>query len=151
VLLIGLGMRESSGQYCDGRDKDASNFDGETAEAGLFQVSYNARRISPPLPPLLATYQASPSGFIDIFKEGVKCSAAMLKNWGTGTGKDFQQFTKQCPAFAVEFAAVALRNERSHWGPIKRKEAEVIRDCDTLLRGVQDIVNATQGACAALQ
>ena len=39
VLLIGLGMRESSGKYCEGRDKSASNRSAETAEAGLFQLT----------------------------------------------------------------------------------------------------------------
>lgn len=52
VLLIGLGMRESSGKYCEGRDRSASNTTAETAEAGLFQTSYNARSASPLLPQL---------------------------------------------------------------------------------------------------
>jgi hypothetical protein len=150
VLLIGLGMRESSGQYCEGRDYSAENTEGETAEAGLFQVSFNARSMSPLLPPLFATYQASPSGFVEIFKEGVTCKPKMLKNWGTGTGTEFQQLTKEAPAFAAEFAAVGLRNKLGHWGPIKRKEAQIIRDCDTMLRGVQDIVDSSAGACEAL-
>ena len=42
VLLTGLGMRESSGRYCEGRDMAAGNAGGETAEAGLFQVSHNS-------------------------------------------------------------------------------------------------------------
>ena len=37
VLLTGLGMRESSGRHCEGRDMDAGNTDADTAEAGLFQ------------------------------------------------------------------------------------------------------------------
>src|SRR4051812_32385847 len=36
VLMLGLGMRESSGRYCEGRDRSASNTTAETAEAGLF-------------------------------------------------------------------------------------------------------------------
>jgi hypothetical protein len=43
VLMIGLGMRESSGRYCEGRDQSASNTSADTAEAGLFQTSWNAR------------------------------------------------------------------------------------------------------------
>jgi hypothetical protein len=42
VLLIGLGMRESSGRHCEGRDRSASNVTADTAEAGLFQTSFNA-------------------------------------------------------------------------------------------------------------
>jgi Bacterial SH3 domain len=49
VLLIGLGMRESSGRYCEGRDRSANNTGANTAEAGLFQMSYDARSASPPL------------------------------------------------------------------------------------------------------
>jgi hypothetical protein len=36
LLALGLGMRESSGQYCEGRDTSATNTDSATAEAGLF-------------------------------------------------------------------------------------------------------------------
>src|SRR5262245_57852015 len=32
VLLMGLGMRESSGKYCEGRDMSASNVSADTAE-----------------------------------------------------------------------------------------------------------------------
>jgi nicotinamide mononucleotide (NMN) deamidase PncC len=35
VFLIGLGMRESSGRHCEGRDMSASNTSSDTAEAGL--------------------------------------------------------------------------------------------------------------------
>src|SRR6516162_11857014 len=71
VLLIGLGMRESSGKYCEGRDRSASNTTAETAEAGLFQTSFNARTASPLLPTIFAAYSENPSGFVDAFKEGV--------------------------------------------------------------------------------
>jgi hypothetical protein len=75
----------------------------------------------------------------------------MLKNWGTGDGKEFQRLTKACPAFAAEFAAVTLRNRRKHWGPISAKKAETLRDCDTMLRGVQSLVDGSQDACSILQ
>ena len=42
VLLMGLGMRESSGKHCEGRDRSASNSTSDTAEAGLYQTSWNA-------------------------------------------------------------------------------------------------------------
>jgi len=35
-------MRESSGQYCCGRDTSEDNTTADTAEAGLFQMSWNA-------------------------------------------------------------------------------------------------------------
>ena len=38
VLLFGLGMRESSGRYCEGRDRSARNTTAASAEPGLFQT-----------------------------------------------------------------------------------------------------------------
>jgi hypothetical protein len=149
VLLIGLGMRESSGKHCEGRDRSASNLTAETAEAGLFQTSFNARSASPLLPALFAAYSANPSGFVDVFKEGVRCSATSLQNLGSGDGKEFQRLSKACPAFAAEFAAVGLRHIRKHWGPITRRAAEVRPECDAMLRDVQAFVDATPGACSA--
>src|SRR5215831_19616078 len=43
VLLIGLGMRESSGVCWEGRDQSADNVQSDTCEAGLFQSSWNYR------------------------------------------------------------------------------------------------------------
>jgi hypothetical protein len=146
VLLVGLGMRESAGQYCEGRDRSADNTTADTAEAGLFQTSYNARTASPLLPQLFADYRANPSGFLDTFQEGVPCSAADLENFGSGDGMIFQQLSKECPAFAAEFTAVALRHRRRHWGPINRRAAEVRPECDDLLRQVQDRVAAASAA-----
>jgi hypothetical protein len=150
VLLIGLGMRESSGKHCEGRDMSASNTTAETAEAGLFQTSFNARTASPLLPTLFAQYSANPLGFVDVFKEGVRCSAASLENFGQGDGKEFQRLSKQCPAFAAEFTAVALRHTRKHWGPINRKAAEIRAECDAMLLQVQAVVDASPEICSAL-
>ena len=88
VLLIGHGMRESRGQYCEGRDRSARNTKSTTAEAGLFQTSYNLIGAHPTLGPLFSKYQANPSGFLDIFQEGVTCSSKDLENFGTGRGRD---------------------------------------------------------------
>jgi hypothetical protein len=143
VLLIGLGMRESSGKHCEGRDTSAQNTTAETAEAGLFQTSFNARNASPLLPTIFAEYRANPLGFLEIFKEGVRCSAASLENFGSGDGKEFQRLSKECPAFAVEFAAVGLRHLRKHWGPINRREAELHPNCDAMLRQVQTAVDGS--------
>lgn len=134
VLLTGLGMRESSGKFCTGRDRSAANTTADTAEAGLFQTSFNARSASPLLPQLFRHYSANPSGFIDVFREGVRCQPADLENFGTGAGADFQRLSKACPAFAAEFAAVGLRTIRKHWGPITRREAEIRPECDEIGR-----------------
>jgi hypothetical protein len=141
ILLIGLGMRESSGKYCEGRDKSANNVTAETAEAGLFQTSYNARSASPLLPQLFEQYLANPSGFVEIFKEGVTCPSQDWENYGEGKGKEFQRLSKACPAFAVEFAAIGLRNLRKHWGPINHLKAEIRPEADAMLQEVQEIVD----------
>jgi hypothetical protein len=150
ALMMGLGMRESSGKHCEGRDMSADNVTADTCEAGLFQTSFNARSAHPLLRPLFLAYQAKPSGFLDIFKQGVRCSAASLENFGDGEGRDFQQLSKECPAFAVEFAALGLRNIRKHWGPITRREAELRQACDELFVQVQQIVDGTPDACSDL-
>ena len=150
VLLIGLGMRESSGRYCQGRDRSASNTTADTAEAGLFQTSYNARKASPLMPQLFRQYLAKPSGFVNVFQEGVSCSNSNLENFGGGDGKGFQRLSKTCPAFAAEFAAVGLRNTRKHWGPINRKAAEIRPECDAMLLQVQQVVDEFN-LCPVLQ
>jgi len=154
VLLIGLGMRESAGKYYEGRDRSAHNVTSDTAEAGLFQVSFNARTASPLLPRIFARYQANPSGFLDVFKEGLRPSAAKLraglKNFGSGKGREFQRLCKECPAFAAEFAAVGLRHIRKHWGPIVEREAQVRPECDALLSKVQAAVDASPVLRSAL-
>lgn len=142
VLLTGLGMRESSGVYCEGRTS-ADNMSADTAEAGLFQVSFNASSASPLMAQLFTQY-AGLTDFVDIFKEGVSCSSAKLQNFGSGDGAEFQRLTKACPAFAVVFAAVGLRNIRKHWGPINLKKAEVRGECDDLFTQVQNLVDQLQ-------
>jgi hypothetical protein len=150
VLLTGLGMRESGGNHCAGRDQGASNTTAETAEAGLFQTSYNARNASPLMSQLFQQYRTNPSGFLDVFKEGARCTNDDLKNYGSGDGQEFQRLSKECPAFAAEFTAVGLRNARTHWGPINLKTAEIRADCDTMLKQVQDLVDASN-LCQYLQ
>jgi hypothetical protein len=146
VLLLGLGMRESSGECFEGRDMSAGNTSAATAEAGLFQQSYNSFSASPELAKLMAAYHANPSwGFQSIFREGV--SHGMTPNVGTGPGAEFQGLCKVSPSFAVEAAAVGLRviggrAPRGHWGPISRKEAELLLEADTLFVQVQQIADA---------
>lgn len=142
VLMMGLGMRESSGRYCEGRDVSADNTTANTAEAGLFQTSYNAVSASPLLPGIFTAYQGAIDGFIEVFKQGVTPKPADLKNFGSGNGKLFQQLSKEKPAFAAEFAAVALRNMRTHWGPINTRKAEVRPEANIMLLKVQNAVDA---------
>jgi hypothetical protein len=142
VLMLGLGMRESSGKHCEGRDRSAHNTSAETAEAGLFQTSFNARRASPLLPKLFSDFVANPTpSYLDVFKEGVRCSQSNLEDFGEGDGREFQKLSKACPFFAVSFAAIGLRNIRKHWGPINRREAEVRPDADAMFKEVEKLVD----------
>ncbi len=143
TLMLGLGMRESSGRYCEGRDRSASNVTADTAEAGLFQTSWNIRSCSALLPPLFRQYKSRPAGFKEVFAEGVTVRAGDLDNFGTGDGRDYQELAKSCPAFAVESTAIGLRNRRAHWGPINQRTAELRTDADRMFLEVQHVVEKT--------
>lgn len=148
VLGMGLGMRESSGKYCEGWDRSASSGRPSSAgEAGVFQTSLDSMGFSPELSKLYAEYKANRGRCdLEVFKQGATCSN--LSNLGTGAGADYQAFNKACPAFATEYAMTMLRIARTHYGPINRKEAEVVPACNTLLKKVQDLIEQdTQNAC----
>jgi hypothetical protein len=147
TLGIGLGMRESSGSYCEGWDKKAGrNRPSSAAEAGAFQTSYDSMVLSPELGNLYAEYKASPERcFQDVFKVGVSCKP--LDILGTGAGAEYQAFNIACPAFATEYAMTMLRLQRGHYGPINRKEAQVASACNDLLKSVQDLIDSDPYAC----
>jgi len=151
VLLIGLGMRTSWGRYCEGWDRSAPPLNADSAEAGLFQPTFDSRGASPLLMQLFADYLAnSSSGFADVFGEGVTCRDNDFANFGSGMGATFQELSKRNPAFSVEWAAVGLRNIRKHWGPINRREVELRPECDDMLRQVEELVNAQPSVFAVL-
>ncbi|MBO0718457.1 MAG: N-acetylmuramoyl-L-alanine amidase, partial [Rhizobiales bacterium] len=111
VLLMGLGMRESSGQHCCGRDMSADNVDADTAEAGLFQMSWNMKTCSDEMPKLLAEYETlPPQCALHIFAQGVTCASSDWASYGSGEGYLYQDTAKRCPTFAVETAAIGLRH-----------------------------------------
>ncbi len=141
LLMLGLGMQESSGRWCEGRDKNAHNDDGETAEAGLFQTSWNARKAHPLLPALFNEYKDNGKGFFETFNKGVVSTPDDLENFGEGEGREFQQLSKECPAFAAEFTAIALRNIRTHWGPINARAVQLRPEADRMFLRVQQAVD----------
>jgi hypothetical protein len=147
TLGMGLGMRESSGSYCEGWDRSAgSNRPSSAAEAGAFQTSYDSMVLSPELSKLYSEYKAAPEKcFLDVFKQGTSCKA--LNILGTGPGADYQAFNIACPAFATEYAMTMLRLSRSHYGPINRREAQVVPACHDLLKSVQDFIDSDPYAC----
>lgn len=148
TLGVGLGMRESSGKYCEGRDMSASNIAANTAEAGMFQTSYDSIGASAELKKLYAEYKADTSKcHLATFKQGVSsCGSSSIA--GSGAGAEYQAFNKSCPAFAAEYAMIMLRVRRNHYGPINRKEAEVTTTCNSMLKSVQDFIDNDPNACS---
>lgn len=151
TLMVGLGMRESSGKFCEGRDTSADNVQSDTAEAGMFQMSWDIRGGSKLIADLFEHYSAAgddPEGLGPIFHEGVSCSAINLANFGSGDGKEFQRMCKASPMFSVAVCGVGMRTIRRHWGPINRHEAEISPDVDALFVQVQAIVDSHETAGA---
>lgn len=152
TIGMGLAMRESSGKYCEGWDTAAgANRRSDEAEAGLFQFSLNSMSASLELKKLYDEYQqADPKRcLLDVYKQGVSCRAQSLL--GTGAGAEFQALVKKCPAFATEYAMTLVRMLRTHFGPLNRKEAQVVPVCESLLAQVQTLVNSDpESACAEL-
>ena len=147
VLMFGLGLRELSGRYCEGYDREPNRnrLTSETAEAGLFQMSWDARAISPFIKPLCDDYSRTGGGYKAIFAEGVTPKSKDLETVGSGDGATFQQMMKEMPGLAVETAAVGLRKNggaTGHWGPIRRQEAKLFPEADDLLQQVQSLMAA---------
>lgn len=150
VLMTGLGMRESAGNCFEGRDMSASNVSADSAEAGLFQMSYDIRGGCPLIASMLAAEQIATSdedSLLSIFREGAHATDAGMRNYGTGDGATFQRLLKARPLFSVECCGVGLRRLRSHWGPVNRREAELVPGADVLFKAVQALVDA-EGASA---
>jgi hypothetical protein len=145
ALGIGLGMRESSGRYCLGRDTAAgiSSQSGSTCEAGAFQASYNSAGASSRLNELWEAYRMdSKQCDFETWREGVDESFWNCKTppAGTGTGLEWQKFTRGCPAFAAEWAMALTRTLKGHFGPLKRKEVEYRPECEAMLREVEKVI-----------
>lgn len=145
AFLLSLGMRESSGHRCEGRDASAGNTSSETAEAGLFQTSANSAVASSSLRPIAEYYLAHKSECLDeVFKEGDSaCTSQNLRTYGSGEGAAFQQLSKSCPRFAVDWAALGIRVIRRHWGPIGRGEVEFRSDCRDMFSKIEAVVKPT--------
>lgn len=147
VLLMGLGMRESSGRHCEGRDMSADNVSADTAEAGLYQTSYNAHVCCDEFSHVMNDYMEGVlNGYMSTFAEDVSCNQSSWDCYGSSSsmGYKFQRMCKEQPAFAVESCALVLRNLRQHYGPINRKEAEIREDADTMLFDVQQYMLGDQ-------
>ena len=140
VMILGLGMRESSGRYSEGRDQSASNVQSNTAEAAFAQTSWDINPASDDIPPLLPAYWEDPNGFLEVFQKGVTLKSSDLGNFGSGDGARYQFLAKFCPAFHAQVTALGMRYRRKHWGPINNKAVEIRRDADTMLKEVETII-----------
>jgi hypothetical protein len=145
VMAMGLGPRESSGKYCEGRDMSASNVTSDTCEAGLFQSSWNLRSANPAIPPLLDEFWRCPHGFLGTFKDGISPSASNLNSYGGGDGIRYQWLSRFCPLFHVMVTLVGMRTLRAHWGPINRREVSIRPEAERLLSDVQSLVEDEGG------
>jgi len=138
ALMLGSGMRESSGKHCCGRDQSASNVSSDTAEAGLFQTSYNAHGASDPeFDQIMDEFSREHSYcWLETFSDGVSCSESDWECYGSGRGFQFQQLCKNCPMFAVETHGLTLRSLCNHYGPIVRHEVELKSEALDLFEAV---------------
>ena len=117
------------------------------------ETSYDSHTLSAELSKLFDKYQAGAACHLDVFKQGVSCSSADWKNWGSGAGLTFQALEKECPAFAAEYAAVMLRvsgGSGGHYGPLRTKAAEIRSECDGMLSQIEASVQQNPGVCAEL-
>ena len=143
VLLTGVAMPESSGNCFCGVDVTNQNSltHEDSAEAGLFQTSWDSHTASKYLPELLIYYEtmeALSDTWLDVFQEGVP--HITVHNVGAGTGATFQNLSKVCPPFAAEYAAVVVRCLRGHYGTINRYEAEINPQLDNMFKQVETLI-----------
>ncbi|QXQ06946.1 hypothetical protein KX816_02465 [Sphingosinicellaceae bacterium] len=150
AIMLGLGMRESSGRHCDGPDTAEDRgprgrpvpTTPDNAEAGLFQVSYDSIHGDTDRQALVKAF-AGRQDLMDIFGEGASCTKP--NHWpadvGRGQQAAFQNQMKECPLFATLYTAMFLRQERGHWGPINRKKAEARSDAVILFGQIKAIVD----------
>jgi peptidoglycan hydrolase-like protein with peptidoglycan-binding domain len=144
VMMIGLGMRESSGNHWEGRDMSADNVEADTCEAGLFQTSWNINTCSDTIPRLLNEYWEDPNGFQPTFTHGLYPNASQLDCYGTGDGARYQFLARFSPAFHVLVTGVGMRlrgGEEGHWGPIRRGEVDIVKEFDDLLMDVERLMD----------
>jgi peptidoglycan hydrolase-like protein with peptidoglycan-binding domain len=148
VFMVGLGMRESSGNPWVGRDQSASNTQADTAEAGLFQSSWNLHTCADEIELLFNEYSRDPNGFGPTFRRAVQPTKNDVECFGDGPGARYQWLAKFSPAFAVLMTAIGLRRRKDHWGPVKRKEVDIMPEIDAFLRIVQRLTERHMASMA---
>lgn len=160
AMMIGSNARESSWRPCVGRDILAKASDvkacldggGETCEAGLAQTSYNSIPKTGALRDLFDAYLEYPNGcFERDYYEKIKCSDSNWENHGSkAKAKQFQALSKSCPSFTVESGVIMFRTKMTHYGPLKRKTAEVKPACVAMFERVRKAVKENPDLCYSL-
>jgi len=144
TFMYGLAMRESKGNYTEGRDTTVpiSDMDDPSieTEAGMFQQSWNSSGADDEMEWLLEAYRdgGRGPGYVQVFKRGITLKDT--DSLGSGDGYDYQELAKSNPAFAVEMCGVGLRCLYNHWGPIKRYEVEMRPEAEELLDQVEAFI-----------
>jgi hypothetical protein len=153
ALMIGSAMQESSGGIDCGQDSSApENRTGPKAEAGIFQTSYDSISKSNELGKL---YEDAKAGSVQCFSNlyatcsGVDKESGLsrLKNWGEGEGVDFQATTKSCQGFAAKYHSIMLRVDRTHYGPVNTKSAEMKASCVAMFSELGAYISSNKEIC----
>jgi len=143
ALALGEGMRESTGNASAGFNRGVRHRSSQEAEAGLFQAMPNSLDDSPWLGELYDQYRARPATCLrEIFMQGVRDHRQPVI--GQGPNAEFQRFTKACPAFAVDYAALVLRTDLRKFPPVRQRKAQLLPRCEAMFA---DIERAAADTC----
>ena len=91
VLMIGLGMRESSGRYCEGRDQSASNTSARHRRGRAVPDELGRARRQPPHPAAARRVSGQRRRRLsrDLLPKASRRARSDLDNCGSGTGQPF--------------------------------------------------------------
>ncbi len=158
LLTLSMGMWESSGKFWEGVDvtNSASQSRSVSAEAGLFQTSYDVRGVGrgKPWADAIASledyYRQHPElCMVEEFSEGLNVPGNLRQNIGDGEGADFQELMRSCPALAAEHIMITARHNRRHYGPLRRQDAVPIEACRPLFETIYDNAQQNSSYCEA--
>lgn len=139
TFLIGLGMRESTGNYTLGRDYTAKGEQSSlSAETGAWQFSLDAIKRDPELAKIYEyTKDKNYNCMNEIYGEGIKVRTDGYIGQPPN-GLAFQKHFRSCAAAQAEYAAVMIRAVRSHFGPINRREVSYVKECEDWLASMEE-------------
>ena len=93
MSLLALGLVESSGRYCVGRDLSENFTKAESAKSGLIQTSWGAHTFNPTLEPMFRNYQAQHDAArrtFEVFSHGISCAKHDADNFGDPNSDGFR-------------------------------------------------------------